>query len=451
MSAMATKLHLLSCAALLPFSMAAQSPLVTAWSHTWLHGQDPGDAILPQAADNHVTFDPVSNLVHVTVDAGTAGDIPYGDQVFTFSADGQDLTAVPAPYVGHLVAGMMDPMNREGTADLAAHGGTVWAIRVVNAFASARTAGSLVALRADGSRYQLGLGGSVYRGHLVVDAAGPVAIRSMESVDLGLHAANAQGWVNYSMNHPFTGFPSDACLMGGTIYTINSGLVRPFFRVNGLDDDVWPAYSAVYPAQIASSAQRIFYAYNDGNGGCFWGAETTAGATVWQRSAPLGIQVEEMQVDGFGRPWFIGNSLNGTDPPLLVVTASDGSAHDVFTYGAGMNDLAIGGGQAFITGRADAGSEATYLIAVSTDFTTAAPAPMVPQPISLYPQPAIDQLTIANADRVAQVRVVDLTGKAVQATLTGTILDVSRLSGGVYLLEAETALGRVTRRFVVAR
>lgn len=448
---MATTRLLIALALGLPLPVFSQTTIVPLWTQTWAHGQDAFPAPIPAAADNHVAVDPITGLVHVSIDAGPNGSVMNGDQVYTFEQSGQDLSPSPAPYLGYLMSSEVDPFVSEGTADLAAYDGTVWALRAVNRLGLNRTSGIIVALKPDGSRAQTGLGGSTNRGHLVVDADGAVAIRSIEQPNAGLHAVDASGWITYSVHHAGTGLPGDACLSGGTIFSIQSGLVTPYIRSNGLTQSAWPAFIGVHPAQIAAQGGLLYYAYSDGGGNCTWGAKTLAGAAVWQRTAPLGARVEELQVDAFGRPWFIGNALTEDGAPLLVVTASDGSTHDLFTFGSTMNDIAIGAGRAYITGQLEAGTTSTYLLAMSTDITTSAPAPLVPQPITLYPQPASNQLTVANAGIIKQARIHDLTGKAVQATLTGSNVDVSRLSEGVYFLEVETALGRFTRRFAVAR
>lgn len=448
---MATTRHLLALALGLPLPVFSQTAIVPLWTQTWAHGQDAFPAPIPAAADNHVAVDPITGLVHVSIDAGPNGSVMNGDQVYTFEPSGQDLSPSPAPYLGYLMSSKEDPFVSEGTADLAAYDGTVWALRAVNRLGLIRSSGIIVALKPDGSRTQTGLGGSTNRGHLVVDADGAVAIRSIEQPNAGLHAVDPAGWITYSVHHAGTGLPSDACLSAGTIFSIHSGLVTPFIRSIGIAQDAWPAFIGVHPAQIAAQGGLLYYVYSDGSGNCTWGAKTLSGTAVWQRTAPLGKQVEELQVDAFGRPWFICNATDGVSPPVLVVTASDGSTHDLLTYGSSMNDIAMGDGQAYITGQVEAGGTSTYLIALGTDINTTVPEPIVPQPIVLYPQPASNQLTIAHAGRIMQARIIDITGKAVQAAITGSTVDVSRLSDGAYFLEAETALGRLTRRFAVAR
>ena len=116
-----------------------------------------------------------------------------------------------------------------------------------------------------------------------------------------------------------------------------------------------------------------------------------------------------------------------------------------------MNDLAMGDGQAYITGRLD-NTSTTYLISVGTDVTTSVETPIVDTSIRLYPQPASTSITIANVTGLKSARVIDLTGQPVHAPAMGTnAIDVSKLSNGVYFLEAKTAQGRIAKRFVVAR
>lgn len=398
-----------------------------------------------------MAVDPITGMVHVSIDAGPAGSIMHGDQVYTFNPSGQDLSPSPAPYIGPLMPGKGDPFVSEGTADLAAQDGTIWALRAVNRLGQTSTTGSIVALNADGSRIQMSLGSSAGRGHLLADADGAVAVRSLNQPDAGLHAVGASGWISYSVPHPGSGLPSDAFLHGSAIFSILNGVVTPSDRATGNAGTPWTAFSGAYPAQIAAHGGLLFYAYADNGGNCTWGAKTLSGQDAWQRTAPLGVQVEELQVDAFGRPWFIGNAVEEGGSPVLVVTASDGSTHDLFTYGASMNDIAMGDGQAYITGQAEAGVTSTYLIAMGTDLTTDALAHAAEQTITGYPQPATDQMTLGNAGRIVRGRILDVNGKAVRASFIGSTVDVSRLSEGAYVLEAEAERGQFTRRFVVAR
>ena len=92
-----------------------------------------------------------------------------------------------------------------------------------------------------------------------------------------------------------------------------------------------------------------------------------------------------------------------------------------------------------------------YLLAVSTDISPAV-EPVVAPSVSLYPQPASASLNIGGGIRLSSMRVLDATGQTVQVPLlTTSTLDVSKLTEGIYFLAANTANGRIAKRFVVVR
>jgi|GEM_PF-2246457 len=69
------------------------------------------------------------------------------------------------------------------------------------------------------------------------------------------------------------------------------------------------------------------------------------------------------------------------------------------------------------------------------------------QPISIYPNPAKDEINIESAVAIRSVRILDLQGKELMRT-KGNKVPVSGLSAGVYLIEVSTTNSTKTKKFI---
>ena len=437
----------------LPFLVQGQTPLVPSWSHTWPFGQQGPMFVAPSDADNHVAFDLINDQVYLTIDDQLEQQSPRWDFLFSFDANGTDITPLPASLLGSATPTVNDPQNMEGTHDLVARDGVVYHARELNTGFQSGTSGSLCTRNPDGSGWKLGLGkgGFAYgNGKVLVDDQGAVSVRSLDGFTAMMQATSPEGWIQWTKTYPTFGPFDDAVLMGNTIVAARAGTFVTIDRATGQQLVSNVVYLPNLPATLATDGARVFFAYSDFSSNVFWGCVVLGSTPIWVRSAALDITITELEVDAFGRPWFVGNSTLVETPPVLVVTGTDGSAYDLFTYGSSMNDLAIGAGQAYITGRLD-DTNTTYLLAVSTDISTAV-EPVVAPSVSLYPQPASASLNIGGGIRLSSMRVLDATGQTVQVPLlTTSTLDVSKLTEGIYFLAANTANGRIAKRFVVVR
>jgi hypothetical protein len=71
--------------------------------------------------------------------------------------------------------------------------------------------------------------------------------------------------------------------------------------------------------------------------------------------------------------------------------------------------------------------------------------------ISVYPNPAKNQLTINVAQQIEIITIVDITGKAIKSiTPTSKTIDVSELTKGIYFLKVKTTTSIVTSKFIKA-
>ena len=455
MIVMNKQLSLSLVAIALPILLQAQAPLIPVWSNTWPYGQDEQPVPAPVSADNHVAVDATTSNVYVSVDDQMELVSTHFDRLFAFDAAGIDITNPPTSLLGTANPTVNDPPNLESTHDLTVRENAVYHMRELNTGFNSGTTGSLHRMNLDGTwGWKLGLGKAGFNygnGVVLVDDQGAIAVRSLDGYTAALHATSPDGWPLWSKMYPAFGPFQDAVIIGNTIVAAYYGSFVTIDRATGAQLQSNVVYLPSLAPKLATDGTRVYFAYTDFAGNSTWGGVVPGNTPLWTRTAALGMAITELEVDAFGRPWFTGNATDGVSAPLLVITASDGSTHDLFTYGTSMNDLAMGDGQAYITGRLD-NTSTTYLISVGTDVTTSVETPIVDTSIRLYPQPASTSITIANVTGLKSARVIDLTGQPVHAPAMGTnAIDVSKLSNGVYFLEAKTAQGRIAKRFVVAR
>jgi hypothetical protein len=339
--------------------------------------------------------------------------------------------------------------NVEHTADLAARNGIVYHARELNLGFVDGTTGSLHAT-GPGEGWKFGMGKELFfsaAGKVLVDDQGVLSVRGLTSDRAYIHALSADGWPLWSRSYPLAPF-TDAVIIGNEIMAGSGTTITRFDRSTGDLIGSWSLPTSGNLRALATDGTRLYWLAQ----GTFtaWGCTTVEGGAIWSLGMDLGISASALVVDGFGRPWFIGNSNTEGAAPLLVVTGSEGGPQAVstFTYGASMNAVAAGSGQVYLTGRTEAGGPGTYLIAVSTDITTSTANTRAPS-LGLYPNPADATLTITGTEPILGHRVWSATGQLVHAPLIHGVLHVNDLVDGVYLLEVMTAQGTVTRRFEV--
>jgi hypothetical protein len=93
------------------------------------------------------------------------------------------------------------------------------------------------------------------------------------------------------------------------------------------------------------------------------------------------------------------------------------------------------------------------VLTVEESISTALPRPTEPPGITLFPNPAGDELFLqGNFDPYGSVfSVLDIAGKRVLGgTLMNAPLDVSALSPGTYMVRIDSPIGTIERRFAKA-
>jgi len=428
----------------------AQQVLNPVWSRTWTFGQGDPMATILTSADNHVAVDPLTGNVYTTIDDELQQFSPRFDLLYSFTGNGDELSPTPPPQLGSVVPGPNDPQNVEHTSDLAALNGIVYHARELNLGWMNGTTGSLHAT-GPSEGWKFGMGKEALfstSGKVLVDDQGVLSVRSLTSNKAYIHALTTDGWPLWSKSYPgFSPF-TDAVIIGNEILAGSGTSIARIDRSTGDLIDTWSLPTSGYLRALATDGTRLYWLAQS----MFtsWGCMTVEGGAIWSLGLDLGISASELVVDGSGRPWFIGNANAEGEPPLVVVTGSEGGTQAVatFTFGASMNDIAVGTGQVYITGRSVAGSTDTYLIAISTDITTSVPSSTAPT-LGLYPNPANAALTVTATEPILGHRVLSATGQLLDAPLRNSVLDVNDLVDGMYLLEVMTAQGTFTRRFEV--
>ncbi|MGN7863774.1 T9SS type A sorting domain-containing protein [Chryseobacterium sp. 22458] len=68
--------------------------------------------------------------------------------------------------------------------------------------------------------------------------------------------------------------------------------------------------------------------------------------------------------------------------------------------------------------------------------------------LSIYPNPAVDYLTVKSDSKVNKIEVYDLAGRKMNGILNGDKVDVTHLSSGNYIINIETKEGKTSKRFI---
>jgi hypothetical protein len=202
---------------------------------------------------------------------------------------------------------------------------------------------------------------------------------------------------------------------------------------------------------LATDGADLYYAWSNSQG-LHWGKRSLAGDVIWDHTANDNVTVSEMKVDGLGRIWMSFNHWFPDTGGRLLISTSDGSAYEQFSYGASINDIEVAADQAYLTGWSDTTTTETYLIAVSTDMNVGRPETATRASITLSPVPASDVLSVDCVLDIPVVEVIDAAGRTVlRQAPTMHMLNVTALAPGSYSLRAYTKTGTVHQRFSIAR
>ncbi|MDR6515360.1 T9SS-dependent choice-of-anchor J family protein [Chryseobacterium camelliae] len=70
------------------------------------------------------------------------------------------------------------------------------------------------------------------------------------------------------------------------------------------------------------------------------------------------------------------------------------------------------------------------------------------KPVSVYPNPAVDYISIKTDEKINAVEIFDVTGRKVPVALEGNRINVRDLNAGTYIISFETKAGKVSEKFI---
>lgn len=90
-----------------------------------------------------------------------------------------------------------------------------------------------------------------------------------------------------------------------------------------------------------------------------------------------------------------------------------------------------------------------YISKYKSNTSTALTERIVSNPISLYPNPTSNELTIDTEQKISEVSIIDITGKIIMITKQNTkTINVSDLSNGLYFIKLSTGERTITKKFL---
>lgn len=434
----------------------AQTPLQPLWSNTWPYGSGEPFAVLQPGIDNHVSLDPITGNVFVSIDDQDQLFSQRWELLFSFAPDGTEVTPDPVPLLGAWNDPSYPELDLENTKQLEVFEGAALQAHTHGSLVLGGTGRSFVLRRNDGSIWQMSLGvpgvGTDPTASVYLDTDGPVLGGTAEGSTGWLCTVGEQGWPKWANSYADTHPIFDMVVVNGIIYAASQGTVLMVDRSSGeLLGQIPISPNAYGGMHLATDGTDLYYAWSNWQE-LHWGKRSLAGDVIWDHTANDNVTVSEMKVDDLGRIWMSFNHWYPDTGGRLLVSTSDGSAYEQFSYGASINDIDLDEGQAYLTGWADTTTTETYLIAVSTDMNVGRPEMAAPTSITLSPVPASDVLSIDCTLDILWMEVVDATGRAVlKQAPTAHLLNVSALAPGSYSLRAFTKKGTVQQRFSVAR
>jgi len=70
-------------------------------------------------------------------------------------------------------------------------------------------------------------------------------------------------------------------------------------------------------------------------------------------------------------------------------------------------------------------------------------------PISIFPNPTINQFSIDTELKINKIFIMDISGKIIKAVAPGTkSIDVDELANGIYFIQFNTEEGNITKKLV---
>ncbi|MCH2229228.1 MAG: T9SS type A sorting domain-containing protein [Crocinitomicaceae bacterium] len=216
---------------------------------------------------------------------------------------------------------------------------------------------------------------------------------------------------------------------------------------------------------ISTSTLTIFDASSNPNLSCIQVDDVAAATAVWTNIDPASsfsldcsIYVSSITVQGEAGLSAITNQ-GGTlqmEADVLPLNADDNTYTWSVTNGTGSASININGlltaitdGTVTVTATANDGSGVTgnTIITISNQSVGIDDLSNIHK-LTIYPNPAGNQLYIRTDEKIELITVVDVTGKTIKAITNNDSIDVSNLNGGIYFLQVKTNEGISSKKFL---
>ncbi|MBP7512915.1 MAG: T9SS type A sorting domain-containing protein [Flavobacteriales bacterium] len=434
----------------------AQTPLQPLWSHTWPYGSGEPYATLTPGIDNHVSLDPISGNVFVSIDDQDQLFSQRWDVLLSFTPGGTEVTPDPIPLLGVQNDASYPDLNLENTRQMEVFAGAALQAHGHGAVIINGAGRSFLLRQDDGTTWQLSLGigdfGADPTTSVLLDADGPVLGGSADGTTGWLCTVGDQGWPQWAHSYVGTHPIFDVLAVNGTLYAASHGTVLMVDRATGVLTGQIPISVSAYRMHLATDGEALYYAWSN-TAGQHWGKRSLTGDVIWDQQATGDLDVTEMKVDALGRVWMSLNPWFPESGGRLLISTADGSAYEQFSYGASINDIELDSERAYLTGWSDTTTTGTYLIAVSAEMNVGNAHVERPSALTLGPNPACDVLNISSNMALRDMEILDAAGRTILRQVAGSrSIPIALLSPGAYWLNARTTDGAVLqRRFMVAR
>lgn len=431
-----------------PSSVQAQQPLQPLWQHVWNFGQDDIMFVVPAGRDNHVVVDPVTGLIHCTVDDQLSAYSDRGELIFTFDPDGADLTTSPPPVVG-FNSSEIDPLyNGLGTMDISVYNGKASATQFRRDSITYNFKNHVVSDGPDGTPWVT----SYHRG-----APGPNGFQSVATdgqyvVLAGppLVVFDHYGWYQWQSDQGGT----RAFIHNGIVYTASEGEVRRFQLEDGTP--LSPFQGTIYGFVAMAFNDENMYWAEMVSGSLQATALSLEGDLVWEIPIQVAASysVRTITLDANGRLWCVLNSYDENVSDIVVRIEIDGSASISYSYGYRINDIATDGDHIYLTGQLDQNTSETFLIAVNASLPTAIVNEAEQETLLLWPNPAKDILHVSGGGvNWSHATIHDVQGRIIRSMskVDLSAIDVHDLEQGAYFLSLNGSSKAERLPFMITR
>ncbi|MEO8590073.1 MAG: T9SS type A sorting domain-containing protein [Flavobacteriales bacterium] len=418
----------------------AQSPLLPVWSHV----HDLGAGTPPKLAWD----DSTTTLYHAISD----GWWPVQFDILVYDAEGVDLTPTPPLVVHGEYNYNENSTNRMVRLDV--HDDTLEAVvHFDRVFTDPWDRYTLQRSTMNGSQVIL-----IGSGGVPMHGAHHDPLGTVIQLDNELRAYDVNGWPIARMSIPFTlttamvdgkifcGAPPSFTVVDRSTLTLLPSVTVPFSGISG-------------STLFTSSGNVVYYAGLNSMGNMDLGAFDAGGVSLWTKvlTPPGNSRITGAVVDVSGNFWVSVTQMNGlvNQTGYLYGTNSSGLLTDTYFFGASIDDIVGSGTRLFLTGQDAVDPISTYVIAFDAPTITGLHEVTLSS-TSIYPDPANDFVLVNGLPLDTEsLVIIDAIGRSLRKINgpfnTNSMVDVTGLAPGSYLMRVNSVRGASTMHFQVAR